>query len=61
VPSGGVSPRNFELSRDGNWLVCANQTSNNLASFRVDPATGRLTATGHSVTVPQPVCVLFPG
>ncbi len=61
TPCGGVSPRNFALSPDGGWLVCANQTSNNLASFRVDPATGRLTATGHSVTVPQPVCVLFPG
>jgi 6-phosphogluconolactonase len=61
VPSGGASPRNFELSPDGAWLVCANQTSNNLASFRVDPVTGRLTATGYSVTVPQAVCVLFPG
>ena len=60
VPSGGVSPRNFALSPDGGWLVCANQNSNNLVSFRVDPASGRLTPTGHSVTVPQGVCVLFP-
>lgn len=59
TPCGGKHPRNFELSPDGRWLVCANQNSNNLVSFKVDPATGRLTATGSVVTVPQAVCVLF--
>jgi len=59
VPCGGKYPRNFELSPDGNWLVCANQTTNNVVSFKVDAATGRLTATGHTATVPQAVCVLF--
>lgn len=59
TPCGGKHPRNFELSPDGNWLVCANQDTNNLVSFKVDPATGRLTATGYTVTVPKPVCVLF--
>lgn len=59
VPCGGRNPRNFELSPDGAWLVCANRDSNNLASFKVDPASGRLTPTGHTATVPQGVCVLF--
>lgn len=59
TPCGGKHPRNFELSPDGHWLVCANQHTNNLVAFRVDPATGRLTAAGHTVAVPQPVCVLF--
>ncbi len=59
TPCGGKHPRNFELSPDGNWLVCANQNSNNLVSFKVDATTGRLTATGSVVTVPQAVCVLF--
>ncbi len=59
TPSGGQHPRNFALSPDGRWLVCANMNSNNLVSFKVDAATGRLTPTGSSVTVPQPVCVLF--
>ncbi len=59
TPCGGKHPRNFALSPDGRWLVCANQTTNNLVSFRVDPATGRLTPTGHTATVPQAVCVLF--
>ncbi len=59
TPCGGKHPRNFALSPDGRWLVCANQESNNLVSFQVDAATGRLTATGSVVTVPQAVCVLF--
>ena len=59
VPCGGAHPRNFNLSPDGRWLVCANMNSNSLTVFKVDPATGRLTATGAPLTVPQPVCVLF--
>jgi len=59
TPCGGKHPRNFELSPDGQWLVCANQDSDNLVSFKVDAATGRLTATGSVITLPKPVCVLF--
>ncbi len=59
IPSGGVQPRNFCLSLDGSWLICANRESNNLVVFKVDPITGLLTTTGHTATVPQAVCVLF--
>ncbi len=59
APCGGREPRNFELSPDGQWLICANQNSNNVASFKVDARTGRLTPTGSAVNVPQGVCVLF--
>ena len=59
VPCGGKHPRNFELSPDGHWLVCANQNSNNVVGFKVDATTGRLTPTGQSLSVPQAVCVLF--
>ena len=59
VPSGGKHPRNFNLTPDSRWLVCANRDSNNLVSFRVDAATGRLTPSGQTVTLPSPVCVLF--
>jgi 6-phosphogluconolactonase len=60
TPTGGKHPRNFNLSPDGAWLVCANMDSDNLVSFRVDAATGKLTPTGHTTAVPKPVCVLFP-
>ncbi|MDE3084079.1 MAG: lactonase family protein, partial [Verrucomicrobiota bacterium] len=59
VPCGGKHPRNFELSPDGNWLLCANRDTNNVVVFRVDSATGRLTPTGQSAEISQPVCVLF--
>ncbi len=59
TPSGGKHPRNFTLLAGGTWLVCANMDSNNLVSFKVDAVSGRLTPSGHTATVPRPVCVLF--
>ena len=59
VPSGGGHPRNFNLTPDGAWLVCANRDSDNLVAYKVDATTGRLTPTGHTATVPRAVCVLF--
>ncbi len=59
VACGGQHPRNFSLSLDGQWLVCANRDTNNLVSFRVNPSTGLLTPTGQQAMVFQPVCVLF--
>ena len=38
---------------------CAHQATDNVVLFQVDPATGRLGATGRSVRVPKAVCVLF--
>ncbi len=60
IPTGGGHPRNFELSPDGHWLISANRDSSTLTTFSIDPETGRLTATGHAVALPEPVCVLFP-
>ena len=59
LPSGGRTPRNFDLSPDGRWLVCGHQDSTELTVFAVDPEQGTLTPTGHSATVPCCVCVLF--
>lgn len=59
TPTGGRIPRNFNLSPDGNWLLCAHQETNNLTVFRVDPSGGRLSPTPHTATVPKGVCVLF--
>ena len=59
IPSGGGHPRNFSLSPDGAWLICANRDSDNLVVFKVDVSTGMLTPTGHTAKVPRAVCVLF--
>lgn len=57
--TGGRNPRNFTLSPDGQWLIAANQNSDSLTVFRVNEDTGKLTPTDFTVSVPQPVCVLF--
>ncbi|MGN6565545.1 MAG: beta-propeller fold lactonase family protein [Thermomicrobiales bacterium] len=43
----------------GAWLLAANQGSDNIVVFSVNPATGQLTPTGQSVQSPSPVCLIF--
>lgn len=57
VPSGGNWPREFALDLTGSVLLAANQRSGNIATFKVDKATGRLSATGHQAEVEKPVFV----
>ena len=59
VPSGGKTPRNFTVSRDGRRMVVANQDSNGIRLFTVNERTGIPTATEHAVSIPLPVCVRF--
>ena len=59
VPCGGKTPRNFALSPDGTWLVCAHQGSDTVSTFRVDPASGKLTLLPGTSSGAQSVCVLF--
>ena len=55
----GKSPRNFSLDPSGRWLIAANQDTNNMVVFKVDPTTGKLTPAGHSAELGAPVCVTF--
>lgn len=59
TPTGGAVPRNFGIDPTGKYLLAANQDSNDIFVFRIDPETGGLTPTGHSVSIPTPVCVKF--
>ena len=43
-PTGGRTPRNFALDPSGALLLAANQNSDTIVTFRVDPATGLLRA-----------------
>ena len=54
----GKHPRSFDLSPDGKWLIVAAMNDDRVTTFRIDAATGRLTATGHGISVKQPTCVL---
>jgi 6-phosphogluconolactonase len=58
-PTGGRTPRNFSIDPTGHYLLVANQRSNSLVVFRIDVATGLLTAVGPPVAVPSPACVLI--
>jgi 6-phosphogluconolactonase len=59
IPSGGKTPRQFAIDPTGKWLWAANHNSNNLQLFQLDPISGRLALTTHSISVADPVCVVF--
>lgn len=56
-PSGGVKPRNFGFDRTGQFVLAANETSDNIVVLRIDAASGRLLPTGEQLALPVPVCV----
>ncbi|HMH21264.1 MAG TPA: lactonase family protein [Puia sp.] len=53
----GNTPRNFIIDPTGRWLLVANQRSNNIVIFRIDPKTGLLKPLKKQVTIPSPVCL----
>jgi 6-phosphogluconolactonase len=59
TPTGGQTPRNFAIDPSGAWLLAANQDSGNVVPFRIGPESGRLSATGKTIDVASPVCVVF--
>ncbi|MFT6895288.1 MAG: 6-phosphogluconolactonase (cycloisomerase 2 family), partial [Algoriphagus sp.] len=59
ISSGGIMPRNFNLTDDGKYLICAHQASNDIVIFKRDSDSGILTKTDWKVPVHKPV-YLFP-
>ena len=57
--SGGIMPRNFTISADGNWLLVANQASDNIVVFKRNKDTGHLTKIPQSTKVSMPVCLIL--
>ncbi|MES1224530.1 MAG: beta-propeller fold lactonase family protein, partial [Bacteroidota bacterium] len=53
----GKTPRNFNLDLSGNYLLVANQNSDNIVIFKRDKTTGLLTDTGKKIEVGNPVCI----
>lgn len=52
-------PRNFALDPTGQWLFTEGQKSDDIALFRVDAVTGKITFTGKKMEVGSPVCLKF--
>ncbi|HEY4258865.1 MAG TPA: lactonase family protein, partial [Schlesneria sp.] len=59
TPTGGKTPRNFNVDPTGAFLLAANQSTNDVVVFRIDQNTGDLTATGVKIEVGSPVCIRF--
>jgi 6-phosphogluconolactonase len=59
VPLEGKTPRNFEIDPGGQWLWDANQDSNNIVLYKIDPQNGNLQPSGLSLKIPAPTCVVF--
>jgi len=55
----GHTPRDFNISPNGKFLIVANQDSNNIVLFNIEEATGKLIATGSTGQVSKPTCVKY--
>jgi 6-phosphogluconolactonase len=53
----GKTPRNFNFDPSGNFLLVANQNSDEIVIFKRDKQTGLLTDTGKRINVSKPVCL----
>ena len=53
----GKTPRNFNFDPTGNFLLVANQQSDDIVIFKIDKKTGLLTDTNKRINVPNPVCI----
>lgn len=58
-PSLGKGPQNLAITQHGELLLCANMPGKNVAVFRIDGATGKLTSTGTPTEMPSPSCIIL--
>jgi 6-phosphogluconolactonase len=54
----GKTPRNFAIDPTGAFCIVASQDSTNVTLYAINPQTGLLTATGQSLSVFKPVCIV---
>jgi 6-phosphogluconolactonase len=59
MASGGKTPRNFALTPNEEYLISANQGSNNLVLFKRDKSTGKLEKTEQVIEIHKPVYLHF--
>jgi len=57
VPTGGKEPRHFAIDPTGNSYLQRTSCRIRLRSSRIDSASGKLTPTGETLSVPSPVCI----
>ena len=52
-------PRNFVISPDGKYLLCANRDDDSVSIYTIDANNGQLNYSGQKVKAPKPICVKF--
>ncbi len=58
--TAGDSPRDFNISPSGRWLIALNHGTDSIVSFQLDPESGFLTSESQqSLSLGCPVCILF--
>lgn len=55
----GVHPRNFTISPNGKYLLCACRDSEIIQIFKIDAETGLLEDTHNDIKVQKPLCILL--
>ena len=55
-PTGG-HPRNFAITPNGKYLLCACRHSNAIEVYSIDGRNGGINKTGTAIAVPEPVCI----
>jgi 6-phosphogluconolactonase (cycloisomerase 2 family) len=55
----GIHPRNFNITPNGKFLLCACRDSNIIQVFEIDKETGLLKDTHQDISVDKAVCVKF--
>lgn len=53
----GKTPRNFMIDPTGNFLLAANQDTDNIVIFKRNPTTGAFKPTGEEIKISMPVCL----
>lgn len=61
VPSGyfptGIHPRNFAITPNGRFLLCACRDSDRIEVYRLSRTSGALKPTGRAISIPSPLFV----
>jgi 6-phosphogluconolactonase len=56
---GGNWPRNFAIDPEGKFLLAANQKSDNIVVFKIDPSTGLPSDSIQNTVINAPACIKF--
>ena len=59
VSTLGQTPRGFNFDPSGRYIFVANQGSNSIVTFEVNPDSGMLTPTGAEAEALKPACIKF--